>query len=82
VASTKYHEQRISTITYVDAESHFEECASQYPYDPSAGHVLGVSNLLFWSGIIIVVVAIGWIVCDWYIDRKNRSIRTEQRRKK
>ena len=53
MASTKYHEQRISTITYVDAESHFEECASQYPYDPSAGHVLGVSNLLFWSGISI-----------------------------
>jgi hypothetical protein len=59
----------------------FEECASQYPLDPTAGLVLGISNLLFWAGII-VVVAIGWIVRDWYIDRKTtRSIRTGDRKK-
>ena len=32
-------------------------------------------------GIIIVIAAIGWIVRDWYIDRKNRSVRTEHRKK-
>jgi hypothetical protein len=69
------------TFTGLDAESHFEECASQYPLDPTARFVLGVSNLLFWSGIIIVVAAIGWIVRAWYIDRKNRSVRTEHRKK-
>ena len=71
------------TFTGLDAESHFEECASQYPLDPTAALVLGISNLLFWAGIIIVVVAIGWIVRDWYIDRKStRSIRRTDRRKK
>ena len=60
----------------------FEECASQYPLDPTAGFVLGIGTLLFWAGIIIAVVAIGWIVRDWYIDRKTtRSIRTERRKK-
>ena len=70
------------TFTGPDTQGQLEECALQYPYDPTAGLILGVSNLLFWSGIIIVVAAIGWIVRDWYIDRKNRSIRTEERRKK
>ena len=71
------------TFTGLDAEGHFEECASQYPLDPTAALVLGISNLLFWAGIIIVVVAIGWIVRDWYIDRKStRSIRRTDRRKK
>jgi hypothetical protein len=53
------------------------------PLDPTAAVVLGISNLLFWVGIIIVVVvAIGWIVYDWYIDRKTtRSIRSERRKK-
>jgi hypothetical protein len=70
------------TFTGPDAEGQFKECASQYPLDPTAGFVLGISNLLFWSGIIIVVVAIGWIVRDWYIDRKTRrSIRSERRKK-
>jgi hypothetical protein len=73
------------TFTGLDAESHFEECASQYPLDPTAGFVLGISTLLFWAGIIIVVVAIGWIVYDWYIDRKTttrrRSISTKRRKK-
>ena len=69
------------TFTGLDAEGHFEECASQYPLDPTAALVLGISNLLFWAGIIIVVVAIGWIVRDWYIDRKTRSVRTEHRKK-
>jgi hypothetical protein len=52
------------TFTGLDAESHFEECASQYPQDPTtAGFVLGISTLLFWADIIILVaVAIGWIV--------------------
>jgi hypothetical protein len=71
------------TFTGLDAESHFEECASQYPLDPTAGFVLGIGTLLFWAGIIIAVVAIGWIVRDWYIDRKSttRSISTERRKK-
>ena len=73
------------TFTGLDAESHFEECASQYPLDPTAGFVLGISTLLFWVGIIIVVEAISWIVYDWYIDRKTttgrRSIRTGHRKK-
>ena len=74
------------TFIGLDAESHFEECASQYPLDPTAGFVLGISTLLFWAGIIVVVVvAIGWIVYDWYIDRKTttrkRSIRTGHRKK-
>ena len=71
------------TFTGLDAEGHFEECASQYPLDPTAALVLGISNLLFWAGIIIVVVAVGWIVRDWYIDRKTtrRSIRNGYRKK-
>ena len=73
------------TFTGLDAESHFEECSSQYPLDPTAGFVLGISTLLFWAGIIIIVVeAIGWIVYDWYIDRKTttrRSISTRHRKK-
>ena len=71
------------TFTGLDAESHFEECALQYPLDPTAALVLGISNLLFWAGIIIAVVAIGWIVRDWYINRKTtgRSIRNERRKK-
>src|SRR5688572_31150218 len=50
------------TFTGPDAEGQFKECASQYPLDPTATLVLGISNLLFWAGIIIVVVAVGWIV--------------------
>jgi hypothetical protein len=70
------------TFTGLDAESHFEECASQYPLDPTAGFVLGIGTLLFWAGIIIAVVAIGWIVRDWYIDRKStRSVSTRRRKK-
>ena len=71
------------TFTGLDAESHFEECASQYPLDPTAAIVLGISNLLFWAGIIIAVAAVGWILREWYIDRKTtrRSIRTERRKK-
>ena len=73
------------TFTGPDAEGHFEECAlQQYPLDPTtAALVLGISNLIFWSGIIIVVVAIGWIVYDWYISRKTtrRSISTKRRKK-
>jgi hypothetical protein len=66
-----------------DTQGQFKECASQYPLDPTAGFVLGISNLSFWDGIIIiVVVAIDWIVRDWYIDRKTtRSIGTERRKK-
>jgi hypothetical protein len=41
-------EESKSTFTGLDAESHFEECASQYPLDPTAGFVLGISTLLFW----------------------------------
>jgi hypothetical protein len=76
-------EESKSTFTGLDAESHFKECASQYPLDPTAGFVLGISTLLFWAGIIIVVVAIGWIVYGWYIDRNitRRSIRTGHRKK-
>ena len=72
------------TFTGPDAEGQFKECASQYPLDPTAAIVLGISNLLFWAGIIIAVVAIGWIVYDWYIDRKTttgRSIRNERKKK-
>jgi hypothetical protein len=71
------------TFTGPDAEGHFEECASQYPLDPTAALVLGISNLLFWAGIIIAVAAVGWIVRDWYIDRKTtrRSISTKHRKK-
>ena len=71
------------TFTGSDAEGHFEECSSQYPLDPTAAIVLSISYLLFWSGIIIVVVAIGWIVRNWYIDRMStrRSISTKRRKK-
>ena len=71
------------TFTGPDAEGQFKECASQYPLDPTAAIVLGISNLLFWAGIIIAVVAIGWIVYDWYIDRKTpgRTIRNERGKK-
>ena len=70
-------------FTGLDAEGQFKEYALQYPLDPTiAALVLGISNLLFWAGIIIVVVAIGWIVRDWYIDRKTtRSISSERRKK-
>ena len=71
------------TFTGLDAESYFEECSSQHPLDPTAGFVLGISTLLFWAGIIIVVVAIGWILRNCYIDRKTttRSIRNGYRKK-
>jgi hypothetical protein len=70
------------TFTGPNFKGQLEECASQYPYNPAAGIVFGISTLLFWAGIIIVVVAIGWIVRDWYIDRKaTRSIGTERRKK-
>jgi hypothetical protein len=72
------------TFTGIDTQGQFKECASQYPLDTTAALVLGISNLSFWAGIIIVViiVAIGWIVPNWYIDRKTtRSIRTERRNK-
>jgi hypothetical protein len=68
------------TFTGPDTEDQFEQCASQYPYDPTAGLVLGISNLLFWAGIIIVIVSIIWLIRNWYVDRKNRSIRTERKR--
>ena len=71
------------TFTGLDVEGHFEECSSQYPLDPTAAIVLSISYLLFWAGIIIVLVAIGWIVRNWYIDRKTtrRSISTKRRKK-
>ena len=71
------------TFTGSDTEGHFEECSSQYPLDPTAAIVLSISYLLFWAGIIIVLVAIGWIVRNWYIDRKStrRSITTKRRKK-
>ena len=71
------------TFTGSDVEGHFEECASQYPLDPTAAIVLSISYLLFWAGIIIVLVAIGWMVRNWYIDTKTtrRSIRNGYREK-
>jgi len=60
-------EEPNQTFSGLDTESYFEECASQYPLDPTAGFVLGISNLLFWAGIIIVIVAFDWIVYGWYI---------------
>ncbi len=71
------------TFTGSDAEGHFEECSSQYPLDPTAAIVLSISYLLFWAGIVIVLVAIGWIVRNWYIDTKTtrRNIRTGHRKK-
>ena len=68
------------TFTWPDTQGQLEECALQYPYDPTAGLVLGISNLLFWAGIIIVIVSIIWLIRNWYVDRKNRSIRTERKR--
>ena len=67
------------TFTGLDAEGHFEECASQYPLDPTAGLVLGISNLLFWAGIIIVIIAIILIIRNWYLSRNTRSIRSKSR---
>jgi hypothetical protein len=81
------HEEREKdpnqTFTGPDAEGQFKECALQYPLDPTAALVLGISNLLFWAGIIIAVAAVGWIVRDRYIDRKTtrRSISTKRRKK-
>jgi len=81
------HEEREKdpnqTYTGPDAEGQFKECALQYPLDPTAALVLGISNLLFWAGIIIAVAAVGWIVRDRYIDRKTtrRSISTKRRKK-
>ena len=60
-----------TTFTGPEIQGQLEECASQYPYDPTAGPVFGISNLLFWAGIIIVVVAVIWIVRDWYVRRKT-----------
>ena len=60
-----------TTFTGPDIQGQLEECASQYPYDPIAGPIFGISNLLFWAGIIIVVVAIIWIVRNWYVNRKS-----------
>jgi hypothetical protein len=67
------------TFTGPDAEGHFEECASQYPLDATAGFVLGISNLLFWAGIIIVIIAIILIIRSWYVNRNARSIRSKSR---
>src|SRR5918996_1602653 len=60
-----------TTFTGPDIQGQLEECASQYPYDPTAGPVFGISNLLFWAGIIIVVAAIIWIIRNWYVNRKS-----------
>ena len=70
------------TFTPPDTQGRFEECAAKYPYDRTAGLVLGLSNLLFWTGIIIVVIAIIWYIRNWYVDRRNRSIRTSRRSNK
>jgi hypothetical protein len=60
-----------TTFTGPEIQGQLEECASQYPYDPTAGPVFGISNLLFWAGIIIVVAAIIWIIRNWYVNRKS-----------
>ena len=65
------------TFTGPDIQGHLKDCASQYPYNPTAGLVFGISNLLFWAGIIIVAVAIIWIVRDWYVRRKTGSMRSK-----
>jgi hypothetical protein len=59
------------TFTGPDIQGHLKDCALQYPYNPAAGPVFGISNLLFWVGIIIVVIAIIWIIRDWYVRRKT-----------
>ena len=59
------------TFTGPDMQGQLEECASQYPYNPTAGLVFGISNLLFWAGIIIIMVALIWIIRDWYVRRKS-----------
>jgi hypothetical protein len=69
------------TFTGSGSQGQLKECASQYPYNPIAGPVLGMSNLLFWAGIIIVVGAIIWIIRDWYVSsRKTGSIRSKSSR--
>ena len=65
------------TFTGPNFKGQLEECASQYPYNPTAGLVFGISNLLFWAGIIIVVVSVIWIVRDWYVRRKTGSMRSK-----
>jgi hypothetical protein len=59
------------TFTGPDIQGHLKDCASQYPYNPTAGPLFGISNLLFWAGIITVVIAIIWIIRDWYVRRKT-----------
>ena len=66
------------TFTGPDLQSQLEECASGYPYDPSAGLVLSVSNLLLLAGIIIDIVAVILFIRDWYHrNRKTGSIKSK-----
>jgi hypothetical protein len=62
------------TFTGPNSKGQLEEFASQFPYNPTARLVFGISNLLFWAGIIIVVVAVIWIVRDWYVRRKTGRV--------
>jgi hypothetical protein len=69
------------TFTGPDTQGQLEECASGIHYDPTADLVLVVSNLLFLTGIIIVVGAIIWITRDWYVSsKKTGSIRSKSSR--
>ena len=68
-----------TTFTGPDTQGQLEECASQYPYDPTAGPIFGISNLLFWAGIIIVIVSIIWIIRNWYVNRKSGGGRSSSR---
>jgi type IV secretory pathway TrbD component len=68
------------TFTGPNLKGQLEECASQYPYNPTAGLVFGISNLLFWTGIIIVVVAVILIIRDWYVRRKTGSVKSKSSR--
>jgi hypothetical protein len=70
------------TFTGLNLKGQLQECASQYPYNPTAGLVFGISNLLFWAGIIIVIVAIIWIIRDWYVHNgKTASMRSKSSRR-
>jgi hypothetical protein len=61
----KREEYLNETFTGPDMQSHLEYCASQYPYNPAAGLVLAVSNLLLLAGIVIDVVAVLLIIRYW-----------------
>jgi hypothetical protein len=63
--------ERRTQIKHLQSQIHKDNsknCASKYPLDPSAALVLGISNLSFWAGVV-VMATIGWIVRGWYIDR-------------